>query len=99
MNMKEITKGYQTEVNYQKKMLQNLQYWLQLSLAIGAIGFVLCYYFYAKTTWLFVFGAILLVIGALAAVIIAYGRHRGKQNVKLIIDDYQKKVDYLKKQR
>lgn len=97
MNVKEITKGYQTEVNYQKKMLQNLQYWLQFFLTVGAIGVVLGYYFYAKTTWLFVLGVVLLVIGIFGAIVIAYGRHRGKENVKLVIADYQKKINYLKK--
>jgi hypothetical protein len=46
MNAKKITESYQEEVTYQKRMLQNLQYWLQFFLAVGAIGFVLCYYFY-----------------------------------------------------
>ncbi|AIS08583.1 uncharacterized protein JF73_02640 [Lactobacillus helsingborgensis] len=96
MDLKKITAGYQNEVNYQKKMLQNLQYWLQTLLAIAAIGLVLCYYFYGKTTWLFIVGVILLVFGVLGGAIVAYGRHRGKQNVKLIISDYEKKVNYLK---
>ncbi|QYN54078.1 DUF202 domain-containing protein [Lactobacillus panisapium] len=98
MDIKEITKGYQSEVNYQKKMLQNLQYWLQSFLATGAIGFVLCYYFYSKTVGLFTLGVILLIIGMLGSVIIVYGRHRGKQNLNLLIDDYQAKINYLKKQ-
>ncbi|QYN55883.1 DUF202 domain-containing protein [Lactobacillus panisapium] len=98
MEIKEITKGYQAEVNYQKKMLQNLQYWLQFFLATGAIGFVLCYYFYSKTVVLFILGVILLIIGMLGSVIIVYGRHRGKQNLNLLIDDYQAKINYLKKQ-
>lgn len=98
MEIKEITNGYQAEVNYQKKMLQNLQYWLQFFLATGAIGFVLCYYFYSKTVGLFILGVILLIIGMLGSVIIVYGRHRGKQNLNLLIDDYQAKINYLKKQ-
>ncbi|WEV39993.1 DUF202 domain-containing protein [Lactobacillus sp. ESL0684] len=97
MTAAELTKGYQDEVSFQKKMLQNLQYWLQFFLTIGAIGFVLGYYFYQKTTWLFVIGTIMTGIGAIGALIIAYGRHRGKQNVKLIIADYQKQMATLEK--
>ncbi|MBA1392593.1 DUF202 domain-containing protein, partial [Lactobacillus sp. XV13L] len=58
---------------------------------------VLCYYFYGKTTWLFVLGVLMLGVGALGAAVIAYGKHRGKQNVKLVIADYQKKIEYFKK--
>lgn len=97
MNAKKITEGYQEEVTYQKRMLQNLQYWLQFFLAVGAIGFVLCYYFYRRIIWLFIIGIILLLISMFSSAIIAYGKYRGKKNLKLLISDYQKKINYLEK--
>lgn len=96
MDLEKIKVGYENEVNYQKKMLQNLQSWLQTLLAVAAIGFVLCYYFYGRNTGLLIIGVVLLVIGVLGAAIVAYGRHRGKQNVKLVISDYENKINSLK---
>ncbi|MDF7638118.1 DUF202 domain-containing protein [Lactobacillus sp. ESL0791] len=95
MTIEELTKGYQNEVEYQKHMLRNLQYWFQLFFTVSAIGVVLIYYFHAKTVWLFALGIILLVIGIIGMLIFGYGQWRGRQNVNLVIDDYQKKIDYL----
>lgn len=91
MTIEELRKGYMNEVKYQKHMLRNLQYWFQLFLTISAIGVVLIYYYHAKTTWLF-------VIGALGMLLFGYGQWRGRKNVNLVIDDYQKKIDHIDKE-
>ncbi|MBN7276119.1 DUF202 domain-containing protein [Lactobacillus acetotolerans] len=98
MTIEELRKGYMNEVKYQKHMLRNLQYWFQLFLTISAIGVVLIYYYHAKTTWLFVIGIILFVIGALGMLLFGYGQWRGRKNVNLVIDDYQKKIDHIDKE-
>lgn len=97
MTTEELRKGYMNEVEYQKHMLRNLGYWFQLFFTVSAIGVVLVYYYHAKTTWLSVLGIILLIIGSLGMLVFGYGQWRGRKNINLVIDDYEKKVKYIEK--
>ncbi|HBG91747.1 MAG TPA: PTS fructose transporter subunit IA, partial [Lactobacillus acetotolerans] len=38
------------------------------------------------------------VIGALGMLLFGYGQWRGRKNVNLVIDDYQKKIDHIDKE-
>ena len=97
MTIEELRKGYVNEVNYQKKMLKNLKTWFNLFFMISAIGVVLIYYFHVKTLWLFIIGIVLFVLGSLGMSIFGYGQWKGRQNLNLLIDDYQQKVKKKKK--
>ena len=97
MTIEEMQKGYQNEVAYQKHMLRNLGYWFQLFLTVSAIGLVLIYYFHQSTMWPFVIGIILMVVGVLGMFIFGYASWRGRQNVTLVTEDYEKKISEIKK--
>ena len=92
MTIEELRKGYVNEVNYQKKMLKNLKSWFNLFFMISAIGVVLIYYFHTKALWLFIAGIFFFVLGVLGMSVFGYGQWKGRQNLNLLIDDYQQKV-------
>ncbi|KRN27999.1 pts system component [Lactobacillus selangorensis] len=98
MTIDEMTKGYENEVTYQKHMLRNLGYWFQLCTIISGVGIVLIYFFHHKILWLNVIGIILLVIGALGMLLFGYSGWKGQQNVQAVVDDYEKKIAYFKKE-
>ena len=97
MTIEEIQKGYQNEVDYQKHVFRNLGYWFQLFLTVSAIGLVLIYYFHRSTMWLFIIGIILMVAGVLGMFVFGHASWRGRQNVTLVIEDYEKKISEIKK--
>lgn len=96
MTIEEMQKGYKNEVQYQKHMLRNLGYWFQLFLTVSAIGLVLIYYFHKTSVLLMVTGIVLMVVGVLGMFIFGYASWRGRQNVSMIINDYQKKIKEIK---
>lgn len=96
MTIKQMQEGYEKEVAYQKHMLRNLGYWFQLFFIISACGLVLIYYFKHSTFWLFVIGIVLMLVGCLGMLIFSYASWRGRQNVELIIQDYQQKISQIK---
>lgn len=77
MTKSEVLNGYQTEIAYQKHMIENLGRWLTLLFLVASIGFLLVYFF--RQTNL-----ILSILG--------YGIYRGKQNVAKLIDDFEMKL-------
>lgn len=97
MTIEEMQKGYKKEVDYQKHMLRNLGYWFQLFLTLSAVGLVLIYYYHQHNVWLLVLGIVLMVIGVLGMLIFGYAQWRGRQNVELIIKDYEKKIKEIKR--
>lgn len=97
MTLEEMTKGYEEEVAYQKHMLKNLGYWFQLNSVLSGVGLVLFYFFHDQNLWLNILGIVLFVVGALGMLLFGYTGWRGQKNVKTIVDDYQKKVEYLQK--
>lgn len=97
MTLEEMTKGYEKEVAYQKHMLKNLGYWFQLNTMISGIGIVMFYFFHGENLWLNILGIILFVVGAVGMLLFGYTGWRGQKNVKAVVADYEKKVDYLQK--
>lgn len=98
MTLDELRKGYEEEVAYQKHMLQNLGYWFQLATIISGIGIVIIYFYHARSLILKILGIILFVLGALGMLLFGYSGWKGQQNVRAVIDDYEKKVKCLKSQ-
>ena len=97
MTIDEMTKGYVKEVAYQKHMLKNLGYWFQLCTILSGVGIVLIYFFHGKTLWLNIVGIVLLVLGALGMLMFGYSGWKGQQNVRAVVDDYDKKIKYFQK--
>lgn len=97
MTIEEIKKAMLTKLIIKKKMLKNLKSWFNLFFMISTIGVVLIYYYHAKTLWLFITGIVLFVLGALGMSIFGYGQWKGRQNLNLLIDDYQQKVTFFTK--
>jgi hypothetical protein len=97
MTIDEMTKGYEKEVAYQKHMLKNLGYWFQLCTILSGVGIVLIYFFHGKTLWLNIVGIVLLVLGALGMLMFGYSGWKGQQNVRAVVDDYDKKIKYFQK--
>ncbi|AZZ60117.1 DUF202 domain-containing protein [Oenococcus sp. UCMA 16435] len=97
MTIEEMRIGYEKEVTYQKHMLKNLGYWFQLCTAVSGIGIVSVYFFHTKSLWLNILGIVLFILGALGMLLFGYAGWRGQQNIKAIVDDYEKKINYLRK--
>lgn len=47
--------------------------------------------------WLFIIGIILMVAGVLGMFVFGYASWRGRQNVTLVTEDYEKKIAGIKK--
>ncbi len=45
MTEQELIQGYETEIQYQKHMIENLGRWFSLFFTIASIGLVLVYFF------------------------------------------------------
>ena len=83
MTEQELIQGYETEIHYQKHMIENLGRWFSLFFTIASIGLVLIYFFV---------GIILSVIGILAMLVFGYGIYKGRLNLQKVIDDFEAKI-------
>ena len=90
----ELVNGYETEIKYQRHMLENLGRWFSL-LFITAIGVVLIYLFHKTFLPLLIFGILLALIGILGMVVFGYGIYRGRINLQKVIDDFNQKLTIL----
>lgn len=97
MTIEEMHNGYQKEVEYQKHMLKNIGYWFQLVTAISGIGIVLIYFFHSTNIWIDILGIVLFMIGFIGMMLFGYTGWKGQQNLKLLINDYEDKLNYLNK--
>ena len=90
MTEQELIQGYETEIHYQKHMIENLGRWFSLFFTIASIALVLIYFF--RQTNLFIVGIILAVIGILAMLVFGYGIYKGRLNLQKVIDDFEAKI-------
>ena len=88
----ELIQGYETEIHYQKHMIENLGRWFSLFFTIASIGLVLIYFFRQTNMILFIVGIILAVIGILAMLVFGYGIYKGRLNLQKVIDDFEAKI-------
>lgn len=91
MTKSELIRGYETEIAYQKHMLENLGRWLTLLLAVTSLGFLLIYFF-NKQTILLILGFVLMILGSLGMIIFGHGIYHGKKNLTKVIDDFETKL-------
>ena len=92
MTEQELIQGYETEIRYQKHMIENLGRWFSLFFTIASIGFVLIYLFHRTNLLLFIVGVILSILGILVMLVFGYGIYRGRLNLQKVIDDFEAKL-------
>lgn len=92
MTEQELIQGYETEIQYQKHMIENLGRWFSLFFTIASIGLVLIYSFCQTNLIAFVLGIILAVLGILAMLVFGYGIYKGRLNLQRVIDDFEEKL-------
>ena len=92
MTEQELIQGYETEIQYQKHMIENLGRWFSLFFTIASIGFVLIYLFHRTNLLLFIVGVILAILGILVMLVFGYGIYRGRLNLQKVIDDFEAKL-------
>ena len=92
MTEQELIQGYETEIQYQKHMIENLGRWFSLFFTSASIGFVLIYLFHRTNLLLFIFGVILVILGILAMLVFGYGIYKGRLNLQKVIDDFEEKL-------
>ena len=91
MTKSELIRGSETEIAYQKHMLENLGRWLTLLLAVTSLGFLLIYFF-NKQIILLILGFVLMILGSLGMITFGYGIYHGKKNLAKVIDDFETKL-------
>lgn len=79
MTKSEVINGYQTEIAYQKHMIENLGRWLTLLFLVASIGFLLIYFFRQTNLILSILGYVLAFVGVFGMLLFGYGIYRGKQ--------------------
>lgn len=92
MTEQELIQGYETEIQYQKHMIENLGRWFSIFFTIAGIGLVLIYFFRQTNLIAFVLGIILAVLGILAMLVFGYGIYKGRLNLQRVIDDFEEKL-------
>ena len=92
MTKSEVLNGYQTEIAYQKHMIENLGRWLTLLFLVASIGFLLVYFFRQTNLILSILGYVLAFVGVSGMLLFGYGIYRGKQKVAKLIDDFEMKL-------
>ena len=91
----ELVNGYETEIKYQRHMLENLGRWFSLLFIIASIGVVLIYLFHKSFLPLLILGILLALIGILGMIVFGYGIYRGRINLQKVIDDFNQKLTIL----
>lgn len=91
----ELVNGYETEINYQRHMLENLGRWFSLLFIIASIGVVLIYLFHKRFLPLLILGILLALVGILGMIVFGYGIYRGRINLQKVIDDFNQKLTIL----
>ena len=96
MTQQELIQGYETEIQYQKHMIENIGRWFSLFFTIASIGLVLIYFFCQTNLIAFVLGIILAVLGILAMLVFGYGIYKGRLNLQRVIDDFEEKLSLVR---
>lgn len=91
----ELVNGYETEINYQRHMLENLGRWFSLLFIIASIGVVLIYLFHKSFLPFLILGILLALVGILGMIVFGYGIYRGRINLQKVIDDFNQKLTIL----
>ena len=91
----ELVNGYETEIKYQRHMLENLGRWFSLLFITASIGVVLIYLFHKTFLPLLIFGILLALIGILGWWFLDMVSIAGRINLQKVIDDFNQKLTIL----
>lgn len=92
MTEREI-RGYHEEIDYQKRMLSNLQRFMTLAVLFSTTGIVLIYFFHSLSLLITILGIILLVIGVISSLVFGYGIYKGQKNIDNLIIIFKEKLN------
>lgn len=96
MTEQELIKGYETEINYQKHMLENLKRWISLFFMVASLG-LLGVYFSTGHHWsLTLISSLISLVSCLGMLLFGYGIYKGRQNLIKVIDDFEAKLSQIK---
>ena len=88
----ELIKGYETEIRYQRHMLENLGRWFSVLFLMASIGGLLIYFFH-KTS--LILGSLIALFGIVGMLLVGYGMYRGRANLQKVIQAYQQKLNLV----
>ena len=89
----ELIKGYETEIRYQRHMLENLGRWF--SVLMASIGGLLIYFFHKTSLLFLILGSLIALIGIAGMLLVGYGMYRGRANLQKVIQAYQQKLNLV----
>lgn len=92
MTEQELRQGYEQEISYQKRMMDNLGRWCQLAFLLASIGVVFLYFSPGGNLLLLVLGILLTVLGLLLLLIFGYGIYKGRLNLQKVLDEFERKL-------
>ncbi len=97
MTEAQYIQGYQTEISFQKRMLKNLKRWLAFAVVVANSGIIVLYFFAGRHSASLIAGILLLVLGVLSAVVIAYGIYKGEHNLKVVIANFNQGLEEIRR--
>lgn len=92
MSKDELIHGYQVEIAYQKRMVQNLGRWFSLAFALTGVGGMLLYYQRGQLVTLLV-GITVIMLGLSGMVIIGYGIYKGNINIQKVVNHLEMSIE------
>ena len=91
----ELIKGYETEIRYQRHMLENLGRWFSVLFLMASIGGLLIYFFHKTFLLFLILGSLIALIGIAGMLLVGYGMYRGRANLQKVIQAYQQKLNLV----
>lgn len=92
MQKSEVIRGYETEIAYQKKMIDNLGRWFSLMFLLASLGMIFIYTFKSRNLLALLAGIFLAILGILAMLVFGYGIYKGRQNVQQLMAEFERKL-------
>ncbi|PCH10679.1 hypothetical protein A9Y57_01969 [Streptococcus parauberis] len=92
MTDKNVVKGYETEISYQKHMIENLERWFSTLLLTSSVAVALLFILLHQNSIFKVIEIVLLLISVLGMIVIGRGIYNGKRNINMIITEFEKKL-------
>ena len=89
MNNKE-KQGYLDEINYQKKMINNLTKWLRNLFILSSLGIIVAYYF-SNNLILTIIGYGFTIICIICCIFVGKAIYSGRKNINKLIDSFDMK--------
>ena len=91
----ELIKGYETEIRYQRHMLENLGRWFSVLFLMASIGGLLIYFFHQTSLLFLILGSLIALFGLVGMLLVGYGMYRGRANLQKVIQAYQQKLNLV----